>query len=239
VRLTEFQALSFDCYGTLIDWEAGLSGVLRPWARSAGLDLDDEALLVAYSQHEAEAEAEHPLEPYPEILARSMRALGDELGSPVGPDNAQRLARSVPDWPAFADSADALAALSQRFKLIILSNVDRDSFAASNKRLGVQFSAVITAQDVGSYKPSPRNFEVLLAQAGQLGVDDGKLLHVAQSLFHDHVPAQRAGLPTVWINRRKGRAGWGATPAPPAPVVPDWEFSSMAALADAVAAESV
>jgi 2-haloacid dehalogenase len=238
VRLTEFQAMSFDCYGTLIDWEAGLAGVLAPWANSAGLDLDDEALLAAYSRHEAEAEAAYPREEYPQILARSMRALGRELGLLVSADDAQRLARSVPDWPAFADSADALAALSRRFKLIILSNVDRASFAASNQRLGVQFSAVITAQDVGSYKPSPRNFESVLAEATRLGVEAGKLLHVAQSLFHDHVPAQRAGLRTAWINRRMGRAGWGATPAPPAPVVPDWEFRSMAALVDAVAAES-
>ena len=237
MRLTEFQAMSFDCYGTLIDWEAGLAAVLTPWARSAGLDLDAEALLAAYSRHEADAEAAHPHEPYPEILARSMRALGNELGSPVSPDDAQRLARSVPDWPAFADSAGALTALSQRYKLIILSNVDRDSFAASNERLGVRFSAVITAQDVGSYKPSPRNFESLLAEAARLGVDNGKLLHVAQSLFHDHVPAHQAGLPTAWINRRKGRPGWGATPAPDAPAAPDWEFASMAALADAVAAE--
>src|ERR1700752_388437 len=117
--------MSFDCYGTLIDWEAGLAGVLSPWARSAGLHLDDEALLAAYSRHEAEAEEAYPHEEYPQILACSMRALGRELGSQVSPDDAQRLARSVPDWPAFADSADALAALSRRFKLIILSNVDR------------------------------------------------------------------------------------------------------------------
>jgi 2-haloacid dehalogenase len=229
--------MSFDCYGTLIDWEAGLSGVLTPWARSAGLELDDEALLTAYSRHEADAEAAYPHEPYPEILARSMHALGTDLGSPVSPGDAQRLARSVPDWPAFADSAGALEALSQRFKLIILSNVDRDSFAASNERLGVRFSAVITAQDVGAYKPSPRNFSSLLAEASRIGVEDGKLLHVAQSLFHDHVPARQAGLPTVWINRRMGREGWGATPAPDDLVTPDWEFASMAALADAVAAE--
>jgi 2-haloacid dehalogenase len=116
-----------------------------------------------------------------------------------------------------------------------LSNVDRDSFAASNRRLGVTFSAVITAQDVGSYKPSPRNFEALLAEAGRLGVPEGRLLHVAQSLFHDHVPAKQAGLPTVWINRRHGRPGRGATPAPATEVTPDWEFPSMRAFADAVA----
>ncbi len=231
VRLNEFEALSFDCYGTLIDWEAGLAAVLGPWAVSRGLELDAEALLAAYSPHEAAAEAAYPQEPYPGILARSMRALGDELGAEVSSTDAQRLARSVPDWPAFADSAAALTALGRRFKLIILSNVDRDSFAASAGRLGVTFSSVLTAQDIGSYKPSPANFAALLAESARLGIGHSRLLHVAQSLFHDHVPAHQAGLPTAWINRRKDRAGWGATPAPPAPVTPDWEFPSLAALA--------
>jgi len=113
--------------------------------------------------------------------------------------------------------------------------VDRASFAGSNARLGVEFASIITAQDVGSYKPSPRNFEALASEAARLGIRPGGLLHVAQSLFHDHVPAQRAGLPTVWIHRRHGRGGWGATPQPPAPVTPHWEFPSMAAFAAAAA----
>jgi 2-haloacid dehalogenase len=239
VKLTDFEALSFDCYGTLIDWEAGLSAVLGPWAHSRGLALDDEALLVAYSGHEERAEAEHPADRYPLILARSLRGLGQELGAEVTDEDAQRLGRSVPDWPAFPDSAGALADLAKHYKLIILSNVDRESFAASQPRLGVGFTQVITAEDVGSYKPSPRNFEVLLAETARLGVPPGGLLHVAQSLFHDHVPAKQAGLPTVWINRRHGRPGQGATPAPPTVVTPDWEFPSMRAFADAVAAERV
>lgn len=238
MKLTGFEALSFDCYGTLIDWEAGLAAVLGPWARSREIGLSDEALLAAYSAHESRAQAEHPGQPYPAILARSLRGLGRDLGGEVSDEDAARLARSVPGWPAFADSREALAGLAARYRLIILSNVDNASFAASSKRLGVTFSSVITAQDVGSYKPSPRNFDALLAEAGRLGVPRGRLLHVAQSLFHDHVPAKRAGLPTAWINRRHGRPGWGATPEPPAPVRPDWEFPSLRALADAVAAES-
>ena len=238
MRLTDFDALSFDCYGTLIDWEAGLAAVLGPWARSRGLDLAEEALLTTYSGQEAQAEEDHPAEPYPAILARSLRGLGRELGAEVSEADAGRLARSVPDWPAFADSRAALAALAGRYRLIILSNVDRDSVAASAARLGVPFATVITAEDVGSYKPSPRNFDALLAAADRLGVARGRLLHVAQSLFHDHVPAQRAGLPTVWINRRHDRPGWGATPQPPAPVTPDWEVPSMRAFADAVAASA-
>jgi 2-haloacid dehalogenase len=236
MNLTDFEALSFDCYGTLIDWEAGLSAVLDPWARARGLDQTSEQLLTEYSAAEAAAETGHPAEVYPDILARSMRLLGDRLGAEVTGEQAARLARSVPDWPAFGDSRDALLALGKRFKLIILSNVDRASFAASNTRLGVEFTSVITAQDVGSYKPSPRNFDALAAEAARLGIGPGKLLHVAQSLFHDHVPAKRAGLPTVWINRRHARPGWGATPQPPAPVTPDWEFPSMAAFAAAVEA---
>jgi len=126
-----------------------------------------------------------------------------------------------------------LRRLSRRYRLIILSNVDRASFAGSNERLGVTFSGIVTAEDVGSYKPSPRNFEALLREAARLGVAEGRLLHVAQSLFHDHVPAKAAGLPTVWIDRRKNAAGWGATPAPPTDVTPDLTFTSMQELADA------
>jgi len=236
VRLTDFGALSFDCYGTLIDWEAGLSAVLTPWARERGLQLTEEQLLTAYSPLEASVEAEHPAELYPGVLARSMRLLGGKLGAEVTSEDAARLAGSVPDWPAFADSHDALAALGGRYKLIILSNVDRASFAGSNARLGVEFTSILTAQDIGSYKPSERNFEALTREAARLGVGRDKLLHVAQSLFHDHVPAKRAGLATAWINRRHARPGWGATPEPPAPVTPDWEFPSMAALAAAVEA---
>ena len=233
MEITDFEAVSFDCYGTLIDWESGLAAVLGPWARSRELALDDEALLAAYAGHEERAEAEDPGALYPDILARSMTALGRELGAEVTAEDARRLARSVPDWPAFEDSAAALAALDARYKLIILSNVDRASFEGSRRRLGVSFDCVLTAQDIGSYKPSPRNFDALLAEAGRLGVGEGRLLHAAQSLYHDHVPAQRAGLPTAWINRRHDRPGWGATPAPPVDVTPGWEFPSMAAFAAA------
>ena len=237
MNLADFDALSFDCYGTLIDWEAGIAAVLRPWADARGLAISDEELLAAYSTHEAEAEVVHPTALYPEILARSMRALGAQLGVPVSDGEAKAFGASVPDWPAFPDSQEALELLANRYRLIILSNVDRTSFAGSNQRLGVTFTGIVTAQDVGSYKPSPRNFEALAVERERLGIGDGRLLHVAQSLFHDHAPAKAAGLPTVWINRRHAQPGWGATPEPQAPVTPDWEFPSMAAFADAVDAE--
>jgi 2-haloalkanoic acid dehalogenase type II len=231
--LSDVEALSFDCYGTLIDWEAGLAAVLMPWARQHDLRLTAERLLVVYGDCEAQVEQESPAALYPDVLAASMRAVGRRLGAAVSADQARALGESVPAWPAFADSAAALRTLSARYKLIILSNVDRASFAASNTRLGVCFDAVITAQDVGSYKPAPENFAALLDRAADLGVGEKRLLHVAQSLFHDHVPAQRAGLATVWIDRRHGRDGGGATPPPPEQVRPDWTFASMADFAAA------
>lgn len=237
MKFTDFEALSFDCYGTLIDWEAGIAAVLAPWARRCGVALDQGRLLAAYGAAEAKAELERPGDPYPDILARSFRSVGDEFGAEVTEADAAALASSVPDWPAFEDSHVALTILRERFKLIILSNVDRASFAGSQARLGVEFTSMLTAEEIGSYKPSRRNFDALAEEVRRLGADHGRLLHVAQSLFHDHVPAKRAGLPTVWINRRHDRVGWGATPAPPVEVTPDWEFPSMAAFVSAVQTE--
>ena len=232
-RLAEFEALSFDCYGTVIDWEAGIGAALGPWATRNGLAMSTEALLERYAVAEAREERDAPSALYPDILAAAMRTLAATVGAPATDRDCERLARSVPDWPAFSDSAAALGLLATRYKLLILSNVDRESFAGSNARLRVRFDAIVTAQDVGSYKPAARNFEALLDAADELGVQRGRLLHVAQSLFHDHIPAHRAGLPTVWINRREGRGGWGATPPPDVDVRPDWTFASMAAFAAA------
>jgi putative hydrolase of the HAD superfamily len=232
--LTKYQALSFDCYGTLIDWESGIAAVLAPWAREHDLDLTAEQLLLAYADNEAAVERENPSEPYPDVLAMAFRRTGETLGAPVSYTWARRLADSVPDWPAFPDSADALARLARHYKLIILSNVHRAGFAASNQRLHGDFAAVITAEDVGAYKPAEKHFRALDAALPRLGVDRPGLLHVAQSLFHDHVPARREGLPSVWINRRHDRPGWGATPQPTDAWSFDLEFTSMAEFADAV-----
>ena len=232
--LTKYKALSFDCYGTLIDWEAGIAAVLAPWAREQGLDLTDEELLLAYAGNEAAVERETPSALYPEVLASAFRRTGDKLGHPVSDGWAQRLGQSVPDWPAFPDSSSALARLARHYQLIILSNVHRDGFAGSNRRLHGDFAAIITAEDVGAYKPAPSHFRALEAKLGELGLDRKDLLHVAQSLFHDHVPAKREGLPSVWINRRHDRPGWGATPEPSDQWSYNLEFNSMADFADAV-----
>jgi putative hydrolase of the HAD superfamily len=232
--LTRYEALSFDCYGTLIDWEAGIAAVLGPWAREQQLDASTEALLLAYADNEAAVEREFPSALYPDVLAMAFRRTGETLGTPVSDGWARRLADSVPDWPAFPDSADALARLARHYALIILSNVHRAGFAASNERLRGDFAAIITAEDVGAYKPAENHFRALDATLPRLGVERGALLHVAQSLFHDHVPAKREGLASVWINRRHDRPGWGATPEP----TDEWafalEFKSMTDFADAV-----
>lgn len=233
--LTAYDALSFDCYGTLIDWEAGIAAVLGPWARRFDQATTDEQVLVAYAEHEAAVEREAPATRYPDVLREAFRRTGAALGLPVTDDEADALGRSVPSWPAFDDSAEALARLRRHCELIILSNVDRAGFAGSNARLGVTFDAILTAEDIGSYKPAAANFDALRARAGEMG-HEGRLLHVAQSLFHDHVPAKAAGLPTVWIDRRHAQPGWGATPDPRASVTPDAVFPSMAAFADALEA---
>ena len=226
-----FDALTFDCYGTLIDWEAGILAALRtvlPTDRAgAG---DDEALLVEYANAEATCEA-GPYRRYREILGEGLAAVARAHGVEPAPDEVARLGGSVADWPAFDDSHAALTRLATRFRLGVLTNCDDDLFAASNARLGVAFEWIVTAQQVGSYKPDERNFAALVERLGADGVPRDRILHVAQSLFHDHAPAKRLGFRTVWIDRRHDRAGAGATP--PADARPDATFPSMASFAAA------
>jgi 2-haloacid dehalogenase len=226
VELDRFEVLTFDCYGTLIDWEAGilagLHRVLDPHAVAAG----DEELLVRYARHEAVLEA-GPYLRYREVLAGALRGVCGELGVEPTDEEAAAFGGSVERWPAFPDSPGALERLARRFRLAVITNCDDDLFAASNRRLGVTFDWVITAQQVGSYKPSWRNFEVAFER---IGVPRERILHVAQSLFHDHVPAKELGLTTAWVDRRRGRPGSGATP--PASATPDISVPDMATLAE-------
>ena len=228
-----FEAMSFDCYGTLIDWETGIANALRPWADRNGVAVENEALIAAFGRHETHAEDEMPGALYPIILGETLRRVGTDLGAAVTEADATLFGRSVKDWPAFPDTAEALQRLASRFKLIILSNIDRASFAASNPRLGVTFDAIITAEDVGSYKPMPAHFNRLFEEIAHLGVARDRLVHVAESLFHDHQPAAALGLPSVWIHRRHGKGGSGATATPSGEVSPTWTFTSMAEFADA------
>jgi len=235
IDLTAYRALTFDCYGTLIDWEAGMMPILRDWARRGGLALEAEALLEAFGEAEARAEAEQPMLSYPDILRLVLHRMSERYAIPRNRQAEDELAESVGRWPPFPDSPAALAALKSHYKLAILSNVDRASFAGSNRQLGVEFDLVVTAEDVGSYKPDERNFRAVLGALAKMGIAATEVLHVAQSLYHDHVPAQRLGLKSVWIDRRRGRSGAGATARPDTPVAPDAEYPSMRAFAEAVA----
>ncbi len=234
MELRDFAALTFDCYGTLIDWESGILAALAPWLERQGIDAAPGEVLAAFAECESRHQAAAPTALYPEILSRVLKDMGKRWGVPVSGAEAAAFGASVADWPAFADSSQALAYLKGHYKLVILSNVDRGSFAASNARLGVEFDAVLTAGDIGSYKPDRRNFQYMLDALDSMGIDKERILHVAQSLFHDHVPAKEMGLATMWIDRRGGADGWGATMPPQTEVKPDYRAESMAAFAEMV-----
>ena len=237
-KLSDFDVLTFDCYGTLIDWETGIAAALGPWLERRGVSATRDQMLAAFAAAEAPQQQATPDLPYPELLARVHGRVAQHFGIDADPAAAQAFGRSVGDWPAFPDSAEALAYLKRHCRLVILSNVDRASFAHSARKLGVAFDAVYTAQDIGSYKPDPRNFEYMLARLAEQGIARERILHTAESLYHDHIPAKRFGLATCWIHRRAGHSGHGATRPPEVDVAPDFRFATLAAMADAHRAEA-
>lgn len=237
MRLSDFTVLSFDCYGTLIDWESGIWAALKPLFARTGAVLSREATLAAFARHETAQESATPDLIYSELLARVHRRLAAEWDAAPDETADRAFGASVGEWPAFPDSAQALAYLGRFYKLVILSNVDRASFARSNLRLGVGFAEVYTAEDIGSYKPDPRNFRFLIDRLAEAGHRPDQILHVAQSLYHDHLPANRCGLKSAWIDRRHGNEGWGATPSPEGDAHYDFRFVSLAELVAAHRAE--
>jgi 2-haloalkanoic acid dehalogenase type II len=236
--LSDFSTLTFDCYGTLIDWESGIWEALQPLLRrSETTDLSRALALEVFAQSESQHETAEPGLPYPEILALAHRDLAKHLHLETDPELDRRFGESVPSWPAFPDSSAALDELSARYRLVILSNIDRAGFAASRRQLDTDFDAVYTAEDIGSYKPDPHNFDYMLQHlASDFGVGPDQVLHVAQSLYHDHVPAQSLGLATAWIDRQRLSEGgeWGATTRVAQLPATDYRFFSLAELAEAV-----
>jgi 2-haloacid dehalogenase len=220
-----FDVLTFDCYGTLIDWEAGILAALRAPMAAHRIEVTDEQLLEAFGRHEHAAEA-GPHRLYRDVLGEVLTAMLAEHSETPTPDERASFGGSVVDWPAFPDSAAALARLHERYSLGVITNCDDDLFAASEARLGTTFDWVVTAQQAKRYKPNPRGFELMFER---VGLPPSRILHVAQSLFHDHVTAKRLGLSTVWVDRRGDRAGSGATP--PAEATPDLRVPDMATLA--------
>ncbi len=230
MRLCDFPILTFDTYGTLIDWETGIWDALQPLCARLADPPTREQALAAFAQAESACQAATPDLLYADLLAAVHRRLAQRWGGEANAAESVGFGQSVGAWPAFADAAESLAYLKCHHRLITLTNCDRVSYQGSAARLGDPWDAIFTAEEIGSYKPALANFEFLLARvAADFGGAAGDILHVAQSLFHDHVPAQAIGLTTAWIDRRAGRGG-GATALPEEAVEPDFCFKSMAEL---------
>lgn len=222
-----FEALTFDCYGTLIDWESGILQALESLLDSHSDDLDQSRLLVQFAKFEAAAEA-GLFRSYRAVLGEVARMFGKAYSVKVYEEASAEFAASVRNWPPFTDSVEALASLSARYRLAIVSNVDDDLFSASAAQLGVSFDEVVTAQQVGSYKPNRAHFDEVIRR---LDLPRDKVLHCAQSLYHDVGPASALGFQCVWVNRRAGKIGTGATPS--AEAEPDLEVPDLGSLARA------
>jgi 2-haloacid dehalogenase len=233
MKLTDFKALTFDCYGTLIDWESGMVEALKPLTSRVTRELSRNDILEAHARHESAQQLQTPGKTYRDLLPIVYKRLAEEWGASASWEECVAYGRSVRDWPAFIDSAGALQYLKKHFKLVILSNVDNENFAGSNKKLQVEFDAIYTAEDVGAYKPSDKNFEYMLSQLKTLGVEKHQILHTAESMFHDHGPANRHGLASCWIYRRFDQDGFGATMHPGEMPKYEFRFNSMADLVKA------
>ncbi len=227
-----FTTVSFDCYGTLIDWEAGILPTLRGVLAGHGRSLSDAALLELYGEFEAQAES-GPYQSYRSVLESVVQRFGERFDFPPSPAELRSLHESIPEWPPFPDTVAALQELQKRYRLAVISNIDDDLFAATRKHLGVDFDFIVTAQQARSYKPSLNNFRLALRT---MEVSPDRLLHAAQSLYHDVIPAQSLGIASVWVNRRSARPGVGAVRA--AAAQPSLEVPDLATLA-ALAGNSV
>jgi len=231
IHFENFTHLTFDCYGTLIDWETGILRAVKAVLVQHNRSVQDAEILQLYAKAEAAEEA-GAYQSYRTVLRNVMARIGAELGFQPTEAELDSLPDSVGQWPAFPDTVAALKRLQTRYKLVIISNIDDALFAESNKLLQVKFDDIITAQQVGSYKPARQNFHFALKR---LGVPQSQVLHVAQSLYHDHVPAKALGFTTVWVNRRSALPNTGVSL--PVAVTPDLEVPDMQSLVAAMGLE--
>jgi 2-haloacid dehalogenase len=221
-----FEWITFDCYGTLIDWETGIKGALGPLLAAHGISLETDKLLRLYGEIEADIESEDPYIPYRDVLVRVVTRFSERLGFVAAPRQKESLSESLPSWKPFPDAVAALKRLKKKYKLGVISNTDDDFFAASAKYLEVAFDMVVTAQQAKSYKPALNNFLLAIKQTK---VSKAKILHAGQSIYHDIIPARVLGLANVWVNRGSGRNGAGATKT--ANAIPDLEVRDLTTLA--------
>ena len=228
IEFGRFKALTFDCYGTLIDWDSGISDLVRPWLQDMQSAVPPDLVVSTFALMQARHQQVRPTLLYPEVLQRSWRDIEEQFGWDESPERAEAFAHSVHIWKPFPDTIESLGYLSHSYKLGILSNVDNASIASTLKLLDVPFSAVVTAEDVKSYKPGLAHFEEAVRRFAASGIRKSEILHVAQSKHHDMIPGRQFGLTTVWVNRRYGKKGTGATLA--ASAEPDLTVNSLAEL---------
>jgi len=242
-NITDFSTLTFDCYGTLIDWESGIWDSYQMLIAANGRnDITRQIALEAHAELESAQQAATPDMIYPQLLAHVHKQFAARFFMKSDDAFDRGFGAAIPHWPAFPDTADALRVLKQHFKLVILSNVNRGGIAASARWLGVEFDAIYTAEDIGSYKPNPRNFKFMLARLqADFGVEPGDILHTAQSLYHDHVPATPFELAKAWIDRQglQDSENWGATAKVESRPEVDFVFPTLAAMAKAVMAKKL
>ncbi len=227
MKLSDFKVLTFDVYGTLIDWESGMVAALKPLTDRVSRPLSRDEILEAHAHWESTTQRWTPAKKYAELLPVVYRRLAEEWGVTVTWEESQAYGHSVRQWPAFDDSRDALSYLKRHYQLVVLTNTDNLNFSGSNARLGVHFDGVFTAEDIGSYKPDDRNFDYMIETLARRGIRKHEILHTAESLFHDHAPANKHGLANCWIYRRHGKEGFGATIRPDETPAFTFQFNSM------------
>jgi len=216
--------ITFDCYGTLIDWETGMLAALRPLFCRNGKIIPDAKLLELYGEAEAEIEA-GPYQRYRTVLSETLQAMGRQVGVKVTSEDGRQFPASVALWEPFPDTVACLQALAREYKVGIISNIDDDLFAGTQRKLGVKFDLIVTAEQVQSYKPSLRNFQEALRRSG---LPRDEVLHAGQSVYHDIVPASFLGIANVWVNRPSIRPGAGA--AKPSSAQPQFEVHDLSEL---------
>jgi 2-haloacid dehalogenase len=230
LAFSKFKLLTFDCYGTLIDWDTSISKLVQPWLLEMKSQVPADLVVSTFALMQAKHQQTRPALLYPEVIRRSWRDIEEQFGWDENPARADEFARSVPFWRPFADTVESLRYLSQHFVLGILSNVDNASLAGTLRMLEVPFLFTVTAEDVSSYKPGQPHFDAAIEEAARHGIEKGEILHVAQSKHHDISPGNRLDLTTVWVNRRHGMKGTGATLA--ATADPSLTVNSLAELVE-------
>ena len=237
MKLNDFKVLTFDVYGTLIDWEGGMIAGLKPLTDRASQNLTRDDILGAHAFYESTTQRYTPAKKYFELLPVVYRRLAEEWGVEVTWEECEAYGKSIRHWHAFDDTIEALTYLKKHFKLVVLTNTDNQTFSGANTRLGVHFDGVYTGEDIGSYKPADRNFDYMLEMLARQGIEKKDILHTAESMFHDHAPANKHGLANCWIFRRYNKEGFGATMHPGEMPSYDFQFNSMIDMAKAHQAE--